>query len=365
VKIVAVFVDLSGPGRELGREIQDGARLALRDARRESRQGVELLVQDDQGKVDRAARLAGYLNDLPELVAVIGPGSPATAAAALDVFGRGEGVPTLVPIPVSVDLVRRGDRVFGLAPSAEYLGETLAWFAATELSANSAATLAAREGFGLALERAFASELGRLGGRPAARVAVDQAGGLSDSLARALLSAPAVLVAARPEGTGPLVAALRAKGYGRPILTEGPPGPAGDAPPPDSAAAAAGDSLNAAVYYPVLLDLVADSSARAFGARFHDAYGRPPTEAAALAYDGVNLVLESLENGATDRATVLRWLQSTGGPTTSFQGVSGRFFFSRERSAVRDLSVVSEVTGGTVATRSASAGKVPTGQGNR
>ncbi len=338
---MAVVVDLTGPGRAVGQEIHEGARLALREAKRESRVGVELLVQDDRGDPERAVRLAGYLAKLPEVVAVIGPSAPATAAGTLAVYGGEDGVPTLVPISLEAQLVKDGDRVFALAPSAEYLGETLAWFLVTELSDDSAATLVASEPFGQALERGFAGELGRLGGGTAARVTLGTGGGLTAPLPAAAVHAPAAIVSARPDVVGDPIATLRDSGFSGPILLAGPPA----AVPLPAAADSPGG-----IYYPLFFDPARDPAARGFAARFQVVYRRAPGQPAALAYDGLNLVLAALESGAADRPSVLRWLQGTG-PSTSFQGVSGRFFFSREHFAVRDVAVASLDTGGAVATR--------------
>jgi ABC-type branched-subunit amino acid transport system substrate-binding protein len=347
VKLVAVVVDLTGPGRATGQEIHDAARLALREAERKSRVGVELLVQDDRGEPERAVRLAGYLAKLPEVVAVIGPSSPATAGRALAVYGGDDGVPTLVPIPLEARVVKDGDHVFGLAPSAEYLGETLAWFLVTELSADSATTLVAKDPFAEALERGFGAELGRLGGGTGARVTLG-AGGPEGPLPPAALRAPAALVSARPEVAGAPIASLRGAGFSGPVLLAGAP-PEAPASPADS---------SGAVYYPLFFNPAADPGSRGFAERFQATYGRSAGEPAALAYDGVNLVLEAVEAGAVDRQSVLRWLQGTG-PSTSFQGVSGRFFFSREHFAVRDVAVASLGTVGPVATRAGDAKPSP------
>jgi ABC-type branched-subunit amino acid transport system substrate-binding protein len=339
VKLIAVVVDLTGPGRAVGQEVHDAARMALREAERKNRVGVELLVQDDRGDPDRAMRLAGYLSKLPEVVAVIGPSSASTTERALAVYGGKPGVPTLVPIPLEAQLVKNGDHVFGLAPSAEYLGETLAWFMVTELSADSATTLVASDPFGLALERGFGGELGRLGGGTLGRVVLG-AGGTQRSLTGAALQAPAAVVSARPEAAVDPITTLLNAGYrGHILLAGAPPIPLPAAP----------DS-SGGIYFPLFFNPVGDAQSRSFATRFEATYGRPAGEPAALAYDGVNLVLEAVEAGAADRQAVLRWLQGTG-PSTSFQGVSGRFFFSREHFAVRDVAVASLGAASPVATR--------------
>jgi ABC-type branched-subunit amino acid transport system substrate-binding protein len=325
----------------VGQQIHDAARLALRDASHESRGGVQLLLQDDRGDPDRAARLAGYLVRLPEVVAVIGPGEPETAARALPALSQAGGLPTLMPISLDAALVRDNDHVFGLAPSAESLGETLAWFLVSELSIDSAATLVAGDSFGQSLERGFARELGRLGGGTGTRAAIEPAGGVPDPLPEAVSSARAVLISARPERGSQRIAALRRSGFSGAILVA--------AFPDTSGAGAVVDSLGA-VYYPLIFNPTADYVARGFAERFQDSYGRQPGEPAALAYDGLNLVLEALGAGATDRRSVLTWLQEMR-PSTALVGISGHFFFSRERLAVRDLAVASLGSRGPVAKR--------------
>lgn len=321
--LVAVVVDLSGRGQEQGRQVRDGARLALREARRKpaGASGIELLIQDDRGDPERAARLARYLVGLPEVLAVIGPSDLLTAASALPHYERRRGgVPTLVPGPLAPELTRDRAWVFGMAPAADFLGKTLGWFVVSQLATDSVASFFSPDLYGRSIEEGFFAEVERLGGRALARVPLDPSvAGFGDFVAGAR-AAPALLVAARAPAAGRLISALREAGVRAPVLaSEGPLALEG-------------------VYYPLLFDPGARPAARRFADQFARSFGEPAGTPAALAYDAASLVVQGFGAGARDRVALRDWLAAIG-QGAPHSGITGTFFFTRDLDAVREVKV--------------------------
>jgi ABC-type branched-subunit amino acid transport system substrate-binding protein len=340
-RLLVVAVDLSGPGREQGRAIRDGARLALRQMRAaDALCGLDLrlLVEDDGGDAERAAELARELVDVGEVIAVIGPSTPTTVAAALPVYSGKSGLPVLVPGPLPMEGTEAGPKwVFSVAPGPTFLGESLAWFLVTELRTDSASAFVVRGPYAEAFETGFSRELQRLGGGIDRKVALDSTLARLDLLARATREAPALLVVGRAGQLARIVAALRSEGVDVPVLAS--------EEPADSA-----PEMHDLTYYPMLFDPRGHGSAREFTASFSHRFGYAPDAAAALAYDAASLVVAGCQAGARDRAALRRWLVAVG-ETAPHAGVTGTLFFSRGRQAVRDIPIASHGQAARVATR--------------
>jgi ABC-type branched-subunit amino acid transport system substrate-binding protein len=332
--LLGVIADLSGPGSPAGRDLRDGARLALRPAR----PALRALVQDDAGDPRRAARLARYLRDLDGVVAILAPVSPAAAREVLAVLDGGAPVPVLLPGPCPPELTAGRPWAFCLQPSADYFGEALAWFLVTRLGVDEAGIVLVDDASDRALAEGFSRELERLGGRVLFRREVGPAEGApsaADSVPATLLAGVDAATHARaPDGTGRSGAA--------PILLAGPWLPSAETPAPpddDARAGGGGDGRPAAgVLRPILFDPDETPRTRAFARAFEDAFGRAPGAAAALAYEGVSLVARAVGDGADTPAAVRERLASPQ-RGDAHEGLAGSFFFSLQGHAIREIAI--------------------------
>ncbi|MFN2432807.1 MAG: ABC transporter substrate-binding protein, partial [Gemmatimonadota bacterium] len=323
-RLVALVVDLSGAEREGGLQLRDGARLALREAARVDETGpeVSLLVQDDRGDPARAARLARHLIEVPEVLAVItAAGGTLVGPALAEYAGAGEGMPVVVAGVCPPDVTRGREGVFCVAPGAEFLGETLAWFLVTELGADSAASFFTADALGQALDRGFAEELARLGGGLVERVPFDASVTSFDLFLPRATTAPVLLVAGRTEEAARAITVLRAAGVEAPILTNVQPR---EALP--------------RLHHALLFDPRGHPPARAFAERFQAAFDRAPSAAAALGYDAAALVVRGAGAGAVARGALQEWLASPDG-AARHEGGTGTFYFNRDHEAVRDVTI--------------------------
>jgi branched-chain amino acid transport system substrate-binding protein len=128
--------------------------------------------------------------------------------------------------------------------------------------------------------------------------------------ARLLDPAPAsIVVLAPPRAAGPLVAALRRRGFGGRLL--------GTAPLATRAfRRAAGAAANG-----VVVPLLVQPGPRwdAFARRYEERFGEAPDAAAGLAYDAVCLIAESVRRGGLNRAQMLDALRAL----SPWNGVTG------------------------------------------
>lgn len=90
-----------------------------------------------------------------------------------------------------------------------------------------------------------------------------------------------------------------------------------------------------------------DSVTRAFVAKSRSILGRDPEPSHALEYDGFQLVVAAVRDGARTRAEVTAWLRQLGTPGhPAFQGISGPIDFLRPRTSVLRLRSLRDSTPG-------------------
>ncbi|WP_045560201.1 bifunctional serine/threonine-protein kinase/ABC transporter substrate-binding protein [Streptomyces sp. FxanaA7] len=111
--IVALHGDLSGDQRDTGRAQENGLRLAVAEfnARRDAPFQVEVRAEDDGGDPAESARVAKRLADDPDVVAVVGPTTDATAQSALAAYDAAL-LPVVAVSPGAIALSVQGFRPF-------------------------------------------------------------------------------------------------------------------------------------------------------------------------------------------------------------------------------------------------------------
>jgi ABC-type branched-subunit amino acid transport system substrate-binding protein len=340
--LLGVIADLSGPGSAAGRDLRDGARLALRGAR----PGLGALVQDDRGDPRRAARLARYVRDLDGVVAILAPASPPAAREVLAVLDGGTPVPVLLPGPCAPELTLNRPWAFCLQPAADYLGEALAWFIVTRLGLDEAGVVTGDGASDSALAEGFSRELERLGGEVVFRLAADSAAAaLPGAHSVPAMVFAGVEPAARPgdaaAGTpgGPAGARPRADGGQAPVLLGAPwVHPSENEDGGDDAEGGAAGGEPAGVLRPILFDPDETPRTREFTRTFRESFRRPPGPPAALAYEGASLVARAVAGGAHTPATVRQALASPGAGD-AHEGLAGSFFFSLQGHAIREIAI--------------------------
>ncbi|MEV6379954.1 ABC transporter substrate-binding protein [Streptomyces sp. NPDC051773] len=111
--IVALHGDLSGDQRDTGRAQENGLRLAVAEfnARRDAPFQVEVRAEDDGGDPAESTRVAKRLADDPDVLAVVGPTTDATAQSALAAYDAAL-LPVVAVSPGAIALSVQGFRPF-------------------------------------------------------------------------------------------------------------------------------------------------------------------------------------------------------------------------------------------------------------
>lgn len=99
---------------------------------------------------------------------------------------------------------------------------------------------------------------------------------------------------------------------------------------------AAGNAIWRNIHFVRLVDLDARPGTRRFRERFRERFGADPDDAAALAYDGMAVLLEGVRDGARTGEGMRRYLMSLGRDRPAFQGITGPLTFDDDGDAARD-----------------------------
>lgn len=319
-RVIGAILPLSGRGREVGQRAMRGLVIASGAPALgpPAPDAPQLVVRDDGGDPQRAARAVEDLVSVHRAIAIVGPlESEAARAAARRAQELGVPMITLVPDPQVVDA---GEMVFRLLASPRE--ETSALVAAARArGARRFAVLRPSHAYGERMAAAFAETVRAAGGELVASETYEASATsfgevvrrlgaahfdalfVPDSAAKLALIAPALAAAgmwSAPEGT----AAPR----GGRTITLLAPSVAADLRALRSSARYLQGTLFAAPFHTASTG----PGGEAFVAAFTERFGQMPELFAAHAYDAFRLARSAVEAGETTRAGVAAWLRDRG-----------------------------------------------------
>lgn len=265
--------------------------------------------------------------DVPGLVAMVGPQSSRSTLLVAPIYAEAE-IPLVAATATSVRIHALRPRVFQLPPDDDAEGEFLVKFALEQLGARRVTIfyLVADE-YGFGLRQAMRESLRRRGLEPVDEVSfvadADVRRRVDESLRRA--TPDAVIVAARTAATAAIAQRMHERLPQVPVL-------AGDGAPLDeNMIRLLGTTVprlyGATWWHPGL----ADSTSRAFVARFRGETGRLPSASDAMMYDAVMLLAEAVREAGPRRRSVREWLAELGTSRPPYQGVTGSICFTADR----------------------------------
>jgi branched-chain amino acid transport system substrate-binding protein len=297
---IGQVVSLTGPKREQGEHAKNGAALAIEMAFSGDRRvlGRKVVVRhaDDHGDSALAGPEAVRLLTLGHVVAILGgPGSAASAELAR--AARTYGTPVLLTADLAQ--VPSGESIFCLAAGPEARGTALARYAIAELHCRDVVALTGSEDpIAVALSAAFVKRWSQAqrddkSARIQERNCRNEAE-WAEWRQRALAAKPdAVLLAAGPEEFLRQRTRLAAAGLRVPVLYGG----------EDVSATGLADASRDGppTYLATTFFAGGDLSpdGKTFVAQYEEKFHERPDVGAALAYDGVRLVIDALEHAAS------------------------------------------------------------------
>jgi branched-chain amino acid transport system substrate-binding protein len=294
---------------------------------------IDVVIQDDRGSPEEAARLAGKLIDQDRVIAIIAGGTSGNSRAAAP-KAQASGVPLISPSSTDPAVTKVGDYIFRACFVDSFQGEVMARFAVNTLKAQKAAILFDfNSPYGRGLTDFFELSFVKLGGQVVSKQSYMQGDSDFKGQLSAIRSAePDVIYIPGYYGDVAIVAKqARAIGLSQPLLG----GDGWDAP---ELWPLGGDALNGC-YISTHYSLENPSPAiQQFVEGYKQRYGNSlPDAHAALAYDATRLLFDAITRSGTHDEAKLRDALAQ---TKNFAGVTGVISIDSDRNAVKPAVVL-------------------------
>jgi branched-chain amino acid transport system substrate-binding protein len=294
---------------------------------------IDVVIDDDRGSPEEAARLTAKLIDEDKVIAIIAGGTSGNSRAAAP-KAQSSHVPMISPSSTDPAVTQTGDYIFRACFVDSFQGEVMASFALQTLKAQKAAILYDfNSPYGTGLTEYFKLSFGKLGGRIVAEQTYTQGDAdFKGQLSTIRSAEPDVIYIPGYYGDVALIAKqARMIGVTQPLLG----GDGWDAP---ELWQLGGDALNGA-YISTHYSIDDPSPAiQAFVESYKQRYGNLlPDAHAALAYDATRLLFDAITRaGVTDGDKLREALAQT----KNFAGVTGVISMDANRNAVKPAVVL-------------------------
>src|SRR5215213_1080014 len=333
---IGYFGDLTGPTFNFGQSAINGVLMAASEVNQvggiNGRQ-IDVVIEDDKGSTEGAARLTAKLIDKDKVIAIIAGGTSGNSRAAAP-KAQSSHIPFISPSSTDPAVTQTGDYIFRACFVDSFQGEVMARFAANTLKAQKAAIIFDfNSPYGRGLTDYFELSFAKFGGRIVSKQSYTQ--GDSDfkgQLSWILAAEPDVIYIPGYYGDVAVIAKqARMIGLTQPLLG----GDGWDAP---ELWQLGGDALNGS-YISTHYSVDDPSPAiQAFVETYKRRYGNLlPDAHAALAYDAARILFDAMSRGGvTDNAR----LRDALAQTKNFPGVTGIINIDANRNAVKPAVVL-------------------------
>ncbi|HEU4713746.1 MAG TPA: ABC transporter substrate-binding protein [Pyrinomonadaceae bacterium] len=331
---IGYFGDLSGPTFNFGQSAINGVLMAadqMNQAGGINGRKIDVVITDDKGSPEEAARLTAKLIDQDKVVAIIAGGTSGNSRAAAP-KAQSSHVPLISPSATDPLVTAVGDYIFRACFVDEFQGEVMASFAIHTLKAKKAAILFDfNSPYGRGLTDWFQTGFKRLGGEIVNEQSYKQGDAdFKGQLVSIRASEPEVIyIPGYYADVTAIAKQARQLGLTQPLLG----GDGWDAP---ELWQLGGDALNGS--YISTHYSVDDPSIQTFVEEYKQRYGNlVPDAHAALAYDAAKLLFDAITRAGTTDGSKLR---DTLAQTKNFPGVTGVISMDAHRNAVKPAVVM-------------------------
>lgn len=294
---------------------------------------IDVVIHDDRGSAEEAARLTGKLIDQDKVVAVIAGGVSGNSSAAAP-KAQSSHIPLISPSSTDPAVTQTGDYIFRACFVDSFQGEVMASFAAEKLKAKKAAILFdINSSYGRGLTEYFETSFRKLGGEIVNKQSYTQ----GDSDFKGQLSS---IKAAEPDviyipgyylEVALIAKQARALGLEQPLLG----GDGWDAPELwQLGGAALNNSYISTHYSPYDPSPKIQHFVQEYKQRYQNLV---PDAHAALAYDAGLLLFDAIKRAGTTDGPQLRHALAN---TKNFEGVTGLISMDENRNAVKPAVVL-------------------------
>jgi len=333
---IGYFGDLTGPTFNFGQSAYNGVLMAATEINQAggiNGRKIDVVIEDDKGNPEEAARLTAKLIDQDKVVAIIAGGTSGNSRAAAP-KAQASRIPMISPSSTDPAVTQTGNYIFRACFVDTFQGEVMANFAINTLKAKTAAILTDfNSPYSKGLTDYFKLSFARLGGSIVSEQTYTQGDAdFKGQLSTIRSAEPDVIYIPGYYGDVALIAKqARLIGLTQPLLG----GDGWDAP---ELWQLGGDALNGA-YISTHYSVDDPSPAiQQFVGLYKQRYGNLlPDAHAALAYDAARLLFDAItKTGSTDGDK----LRDALAQTKNFNGVTGVISMDAARNAVKPAAVL-------------------------
>lgn len=333
---IGYFGDLTGPTFNFGQSAINGVLMAASEVNQAggiNGRKIDIVIEDDKGSPEEAARLTAKLIDQDKVVAIIGGGTSGNSRAAAP-KAQASRIPMISPSSTDPAVTQTGNYIFRACFVDTFQGEVMAIFAVKTLKAKKAAILTDfNSPYSKGLTDYFKLSFGRLGGTIVSEQTYTQGDAdFKGQLSTIRSAEPDVIYIPGYYGDVALIAKqARTVGLTQPLLG----GDGWDAP---ELWQIGGDALNGAY---ISTHYSADNPSpeiQQFVAAYKQRYGNLlPDAHAALAYDAARILFAAIARTGSTEGDKLRDALAQ---TKNFNGVTGVISMDANRNAVKPAVVL-------------------------
>jgi branched-chain amino acid transport system substrate-binding protein len=331
---VGVYADLTGQTSSFGQSTKNGIQMAADEINKagglNGRQ-VQLVIEDDQGLPAQAATVVTKLINQDKVHAVLGEVASSNSLAAAPKAQEAK-IPMITPSSTNPKVTQVGDYIFRVCFIDPFQGEVMAKFAANTLKAKTAAVLTdVNSDYSRGLDQFFTDNFTKLGGKIVEKQSYTQTDQDFSGQLTAIRSAnPDVIYLPGYYGqVGVIAKQSRQLGIKAPLLG----GDGWDAP---QLFQLGGDALNGDFFSNHYSYEDPRPEVKAFVDAYRARFNAIPDAIAALAYDAMKVLADSIKRANSTEGQKLR---DAIAQTKNFAGVTGTISINQERNAVKPATV--------------------------
>jgi len=333
---IGYFGDLTGPTFNFGQSAINGVLMAASEINQSggiNGRKIDIVIEDDKGNPEEAARLTAKLIDGDKVVAIIAGGTSGNSRAAAP-KAQASRIPLISPSSTDPAVTQTGNYIFRACFVDTFQGEVMASFAFNTLKAKKAAILTDfNSTYSKGLTDYFKLSFGRLGGTIVSEQTYTQRDAdFKGQLSTIRSAEPDVIYIPGYYGEVALIVKqARMIGLTQPLLG----GDGWDAP---ELWQLGGDALNGAY---ISTHYSADNPSpeiQQFVQRYKQRYGNLlPDAHAALGYDAARILFAAIARAASTEGDKIREALAQ---TKDFNGVTGVISMDANRNAVKPAVVL-------------------------
>jgi branched-chain amino acid transport system substrate-binding protein len=339
--LVGEYGSLTGPQATFGQSTHNGIMMAadeINAAGGVNGRKIKVLTEDDQSKAEEAASAVTKLISQNNVLAVLGEVASSASIAAAPICQSNK-VPMITPSSTNDTVTQKGDYIFRVCFTDSSQGSALGNYAADGLKVKSAALLTDVKsdystGLGAQFEKIFTSKGGKIVAKQS------YANGDSDfrsQLTAVKAASPEVIfvpgyytdigqIAIQRVDLGMTMPMLGGDGWESPRLIE-----------------IGGKALEGCMYSNHYFYGDPAPTVRNFVQKYKDRYGVTPDSLAALGYDAMKVLADSMKRSKKLDGPSLR---DAIAQTKNFPGVTGAITIGPNRDAIGKTLVIEEIKGG-------------------